>query len=240
MFKRRTLALVAISACLSVPALSQTTIYDMTFTGAELATALGVVFPTRTPTVSVPSLVFGPGVASLEILMRLPLVPAGTVAASTPVAAIYDITVAPLTADNDLYWLLGDGSLLPGGEHADNTGGTGLALAWGDPPVSLLEAVILFTGAGNPPVGTSHDVTVKICISDLKTTVNTAFGTGDGSADLTTTLDETQALELVLVAHDPPEEYRIDMLRVRLLEDSPGMGQSCSDTPVELIHFEIE
>ena len=238
MSSKKAWQIVAIAICFSVPVLGQTVIYDMTFTGAEL---IGVAtFPTRTPAPLGTSLVFGPGIASHEVLMRLPLVSAGTVPASTPVAAIYDITVAPLTGDNDLFWLLGDGVLMPGGEHADNGGGTGVAVAWGDPPASLIEAVILFTGAGNPPVGTSHDVTVKICISDLMTTVTTAFGAGDGSADLTTTLDETQALELVLVAHDPPEEYRIDMLRVRLLEDAPGMGQMCSDTPVELTNFEIE
>ncbi len=173
--------------------------------------------------------------------MRLPLVEAGTFPASTPLGAIIDISLAHLTTDNDPFLFLGDGSVLVGMELADNDGGKGTANSLREPILSAkLERVILFTDAGYPPPGTSHNITAKICISDLMTTVNAIFGQGDESGELTRTLDETRALSFVLVAHSPDEQYRVDELRVRLIEDAPDLGLPCSTIPVELLSFEIE
>lgn len=233
---RKTCQILAIATFFSVPILGQPILYDMTFTGTDLLVNSNATFPTRAPTSSGASLLFGTGNVPHETIMRLPLVSAGTIPASTLVVVTYEITMAHLTGENDIFWLLGDGSLVLGAEVADNVGGFGSALAWDLPTTAqmLLERETLFSGAGYPPVGTSHEITVKICISDLMTKVHMAFGTESNSANLMTTLDETQALELVLVADDAFEQYRIDMLRVRMVE----VPASIAKCPIFIDGFE--
>jgi hypothetical protein len=226
------LGILAMTALFSAPVLGQSILYDQTFTGAELLTAPGVSFPTRTPMVVGSSLEFGTGVATREVLMRLPLAPAGAASGSTSVLACYEITLTPLTADNDTSWQLGDGAFLVGGGVADNSGGSGNAASWVDPPpVAPLEVTTLYTGAGTPPVGTSHTAMINILSNDLETTVESAFGTGAGSAPLTATVDRTQALELVLLIDEAPEQFRVESLRARLVRDATGF-ENCATLPV--------
>ena len=225
------LAILVLTTLLSAPVLGQSVLSDETYTGAELLTAPGVSFPTRTPVLVGSSLEFGTGLVSREVLMRLPLAPAGAASGSTLVLACYEIVLAPLTADNDTNWLLGDGLFLVGGGVADNSGGTGNAVAWNDPPVAPLEVATLYTGAGFPALGTSHTAMINILSNDLMTTVESAFGTGAGSGNLTVTVDRTQALELVLVVDEAAEQYRVDSVRARLVRDATGF-ENCAALPV--------
>lgn len=224
------LALLVLAILLSTPALGQSIVYDQTYTGAQLLTAPGVSFPTRTPMVVGSALEFGTGAANREVLIRLPLLSAGAISGSSSVLACYEIVLAPLTADNDTNWLLGDGLVLVGGGVADNSGGTGNAVSWTDPPVAPLEVVTLYTGAGFPPLNTSHTAIINILSNDSTTAVESAFGTGAGSGNLVATVDRTQALELVLVVDEVPEQFHIDSVRARVVRDATGF-ENCAMLP---------
>ena len=74
---------------LSLPLLTQATvIYDQTFTGVDLLRVPGVSFSTRARSASGSSLLFGPG-SDGDVLMRLPLISAGTVTGGTPITAFF-------------------------------------------------------------------------------------------------------------------------------------------------------
>lgn len=218
---------------------SQVIIMDETYSGTELLAVPGVSLPTRPAIISGASIRFEAGSQRHEVLLRLPLISAGQLAAGTSVNLQFDVTTTRRSSDSDLFTLVGDGLVLTGTQTFDNTNGGGGGIAFlMDPPTTAPvpdESVDLFINAPLPPIGGNFEASSQVCAGGMGTGVTLSFNSSSGGIHLATELDQTRELSLVFLAADFWELYQIDNVRIRIAED-----QDCSVVPVALTDFSIE
>jgi hypothetical protein len=203
-----------------------TLLYDQTFTGLDLLSAPGVSFPTRSPVANGTSIDFGPGVEEHEVLMRLPIAVANSIPPGSSATLAIELDNTPVTVDNDFGVMAGDGDIFGGALLGDNNGGVVNAITYFDTgPVATVNIFdLILQGTGAPPDSITH-----ICMETGSSTVFAARGPESGSGGITPALDATQALGFSFIGNDIDEEYRVNSVRIRLIEGVPN-GEVACDT----------
>lgn len=202
----------------TTPALAAT-IFNQSYTGADIFNDPTASFPTRTPILDGSSLRFGTGTGQQEKLVELPLIPAGTISPNAITTVTYTINLTRLTGDSDNQFGLIDGS----GSHVtfavqDHVGGIGSTKTGVDngQNIGISTSDLLFTGAGFPSIGGDLDATGSFTLSNTGTDVSLEFGSGSGERTETQVLNPAGALSFIYWTSEAPEQYQLNTLSVQI------------------------
>jgi hypothetical protein len=182
-------------------------------TGQDIFNDPSVTFPTRSPSVSGTSLDFGSG-SALGILFRMPLVAPGALSNSdAPTTISFTADMTRLTFDSDAGFFISDGTTMLGVLASDNTGGQLITDTGTDSGTTQTarSLVTFVTGLGFPAVDNSFSYSGEFVLSTTGSTVSGALNAGSIS-DSFAALDRSAGLDLLFLADDAGEAYRLNTL----------------------------
>ena len=197
----------------------------LSFTGADLFNNPNVTLPSAATSLSGTSLVFGPGTASWEKLVVLPLSSLGQWidADGAVVTASLNLTRLACTGsciggaiDHDPPIALGNGSRIVGTQISNNDNGSAYLDEYTDLGTSgsRVRHDILFTNSGFPEIGNLYDVEVQFTLNAADTVVDVTLLGGSGQATASA-VGRPADLDFLFMSDDNSgEQYQLNTLSI--------------------------
>lgn len=211
----------SLSLFLGIIVVTSTANAQCVISGSDLLTYPGATFPTTTPTVSGTSLVFSSGTLPDQVIMTVPIIPAGTLLPSSDFNITYKMYMKRITDDNDPIMGITDGNMT---NFSGALANDGLSHFDVNGTISANTIALIYTtiNSCNGSCGTlindtySAELTFDYTAGVASSIFTTEQGANTQTSSITysQTYDPSTGINLILGRQTSGESYQVDSIEI--------------------------